>query len=179
VRIVTDREQFIKHFTDVEHALRAYLLAATRNLNDTDDLFQAVWIVLWNKFDQFDASRSFRSWAIGVARFEVLKWKRQRARSREVLSEEAISLLAESAEEHTQEINIHRILLRECLKRVNGLRRRVLDMKYSENMKAREIAHAVGRSVEAVEMLLVRVRRVLQSCIEQKLKTQAALSEVR
>ena len=175
---MTDREDFIQHFTDVEHALRAYLLAATRNLSDADDLFQAVWIVLWNKFDQFDASRSFRSWAIGVARFEVLRWKRQQARSREVLSEDAISLLADSAQEHAEEINVHRILLRECLERVNGLRRRVLDMKYSENMKAREIAHATGRSVEAVEMLLVRVRRLLQSCIEQKLRTRAVLLEV-
>ena len=83
---MTDREDFIKYFTDVEHALRAYLLAATRNLSDADDLFQAVWIVLWNKFLQFDPSRSFRSWAVGVARLEVLKWRQQQARSREVSS---------------------------------------------------------------------------------------------
>ena len=59
--------------------LFGYIHSLVRDLDDADDLFQQTSLVLWDKFDQFDASRSFVCWACGVARYEVLNFLRREA----------------------------------------------------------------------------------------------------
>ena len=56
--------------------LFGYIYSLVRDLDDADDLFQQTSLVLWDKFDLFDPSRSFVGWACGVARYEVLNFLR-------------------------------------------------------------------------------------------------------
>jgi RNA polymerase sigma-70 factor (ECF subfamily) len=135
----------------------------------TDDLVQIVATTLWQKWEQFDTARPFRPWALGIARLEVLKWRQQLARSREVLSSEAVSRLAEVAADAAPEIDDRYGFLLECIESLNDESRELLGMKYGEGLKAARIAGRLGRRVEAVEMMLVRVRRALRDCIERKL----------
>jgi RNA polymerase sigma-70 factor (ECF subfamily) len=52
-----------------------------------------VAVVLWRKFDQCATQENFRKWAFGVAQFEVLAWKRDRARDRLMFDEELLGAL--------------------------------------------------------------------------------------
>jgi DNA-directed RNA polymerase specialized sigma24 family protein len=63
--------------------------------------------------------------------------------------------------------------LDECLKHLGGTARRVLELKYENSHKIAEIAQRLGKSVPAIEMILVRSRRGLRECIERKI-SQAA-----
>ncbi|MBN8626442.1 MAG: DUF1501 domain-containing protein, partial [Planctomycetes bacterium] len=47
---------------------------------------QDISLVLKQKFDTFQGHGDFRRWAFGVARFEVLAWRRDKARDRLVLT---------------------------------------------------------------------------------------------
>ena len=49
---------------------------------------QGVALVLWAKFEQFREDGDFRSWAMGIARYEVLTWLRDRGRDRVTAAEE-------------------------------------------------------------------------------------------
>ena len=42
-----EREKFLEHYMEIQRPLRAYLLAATGDLHEADDLSQVVWQVLW------------------------------------------------------------------------------------------------------------------------------------
>ena len=78
--------------------LFGYIYSLARDLDDADDLFQQTSLVLWDKFEQFDASRSFINWACGVARYEVLNFLRSRSRNRLYFSDELNLALIEAHE---------------------------------------------------------------------------------
>lgn len=160
---------FLKHFLEDELLLRSYLLASTGDPHAAEDLLQEMAGVLWEKFDQYDPSRPFRPWALGVARIEVLKWRQRKARQREVLSGQALEVLAETAADLGGELDRREAFLRDCLQAVQDTGRNVLEMKYGRGLAIREIAAHLEKSVEAVEMMLVRLRRALRDCIERKL----------
>ncbi|MEM7394237.1 MAG: sigma-70 family RNA polymerase sigma factor, partial [Verrucomicrobiota bacterium] len=149
-------------------ALRAYLLAATGNLHETDDLHQVVWQALWNKLDQYDPERPFKAWAFGVARLEVLKWRQSKARSRLVFSEETLTRLADTAEEKNEALAARHTFLIDCMNQLDARARRAVDMKYAQRMRSVQIAEAIGRSVTAVNTMLSRTRQVLRACVERK-----------
>jgi RNA polymerase sigma-70 factor (ECF subfamily) len=162
-------QEFLAEFLHVERSLAAYLLSATGDVHAADDLLQVVATVLWEKRGQYDVSRPYRAWAMGIARLEVLKWRQRTARSREVLSEESMRLLSETAVQNASAIDERYFLLAECVKSLGGKARKVLQMKYVEGRKIREIADRLAKSVAAIEMTLVRSRRDLRDCVERKL----------
>lgn len=164
-----DRKDFLKYFMEVDRPLRSYLMGVSGNAHDTEDILQSVWKILWEKLDEFDEKRSFRAWAFGVARLEALKWRQGKARSREVFSEEVVALLAETAEELAGDMDVRRSFLADCVRKVGTLQRSVLQMKYVQHMLSREIAERVGRNVSAIDMMLVRLRRMLRECVESRM----------
>ena len=67
-----------------------------------------------------------------------------------------------------------RIALRTCLERIEGRRRRVLEMRYGENAKVGEIAQQLGMSTDGVSVMLHRIRSVLFGCIQKQLAKSEA-----
>ena len=59
---------------------------------------QEVAIVLWRKFDELEQPDRFRPWAFGVARYEVLAWRRDKAQDRHVFGENLSGILADKFE---------------------------------------------------------------------------------
>jgi RNA polymerase sigma-70 factor (ECF subfamily) len=174
----TEQRRFLDQFLPVRGMLRTFLLAATRDGNEVEDLCQQVGAVLWRKFDQYDASRPFSAWAIGMARMELLKWRdrnRRSARSRS-LSDDAVAALAEAAMQMTPpeplEADERSAALRDCLGRLAPKAREAIERKYRDGQPIREIAEAQGREVGAVEMALVRARRALRQCIERAMRDE-------
>ncbi|MEM7391382.1 MAG: sigma-70 family RNA polymerase sigma factor, partial [Verrucomicrobiota bacterium] len=125
-----NQEDFIEEYMRIQRPLRAYLFAATGDLHETDDLYQVVWQCLWRKLDQYDPARPFKSWAFGVARMEVLKWRQREARSRELLSEETLARLADTANEEAEELTARHTFLIECVNQLDERPRRALEMRY-------------------------------------------------
>jgi RNA polymerase sigma-70 factor (ECF subfamily) len=163
---------FLTEFLRVERRLLAYLRSVTGDVHAAEDLLQTVASTLWEKRAEYDPTRPFEAWAMGVTHLEVLKWRQRLARSREILSEESMRLLSETASQYADMADQRYDLLAECLKSLRGNARRVMQMKYGEGRKIREIAIALRKSVAAIEMILVRSRRGLRACVERKLEQQ-------
>ena len=163
-----NHHEFLKRFLREEPLLRSFLLSATGNVDATEELLQIIAVALWEKWAEFDSARPLRPWALGMARLEVLKWRQQLARRKETLSPEAVERLAEAAAEYAQEIDTRYRFLVECLETLKGEARNILEMKYGQGLKISQIASRSGKSVEAVEMMLVRIRRILRECIDRK-----------
>jgi len=49
-------------------------------------------------------------------------------------------------------------------------------MKYVQRMISREIAEKIGRSVPSVDVMLMRLRRVLRECIESRMAEVSRIS---
>jgi RNA polymerase sigma-70 factor, ECF subfamily len=166
------RETFLRHFQETERPLRTYLWCATRDPHATDDLLQNVWKTLWIKLDRYDPARPFIAWAMGIARIEVLRWRQAHARSREVLSEASLDRIAATVEEHAGDIAALQRHLDTCLKKLPKRSRGVLRLFYADRLRIADIAARLQRTVGAVEMQLVRLRRALRDCIEERIAAE-------
>jgi len=62
----------------------------------------------------------------------------------------------------------YRDALRDCLSKVSGDARVVLEMRYQDNASREAMAQATGRSAEGIKTLLRRVKDQLRSCIEAR-----------
>ncbi len=164
-----NHQEFLQQFLRERRTLEAYLLSATGDLHTAEDLLQSVARILLEKLPEYDTQRPFGPWAMGVTRLEALKWRQQVSRSREVLSEDAANLLAQTAMAEAAEADVRLQMLTECLTRMAGTARRALEMKYGQGQRIAEIARSLGKTVAAVEMMLVRGRRDLRACVERKL----------
>ena len=171
---MADEQAFLCSFRQEERRLAAYLLSVTGDFHAVEDLLQGVARVLWEKLGEYDETRPFGAWAMGVARLEALKWRHQAKRRREVLSEEAMQLLAETTSGDSREIDQRYLLLADCFKALSATARRVLQLKYAQGKKIAEIAGHTDKTAAAVEMILVRSRRQLRRCVQRKMSRIAS-----
>lgn len=164
-------ELFLKAYSSCQGALRAYLLAATRDVHQADDLLQEVSVVLWSKFDEYDSDRPFVAWAIGIAKFKVLNWRRTVANK--AFSPSTLELLARTAAEEDQNLHATQGHLSICLEKLHEPIRNVLRLKYWESQSISQISENLCRSSESVAMMLVRARQALRQCIQRRIDQEA------
>jgi len=166
---MNDRERFLLLYEEHGRLLRGFLLAATGCPHQADDLQQNVARVLIEKYADYDETRPFRSWALGIARLEALKWRQRLARRREVLSAETIDLLEASSRDEADAFAERRERLPGCVAELPETSRRLLDLRYEHGLGSKDIAGRMGRTPAAVDMSLSRIRRLLRDCINRKI----------
>jgi RNA polymerase sigma-70 factor, ECF subfamily len=154
--------------------IRGYILALVRNREDADDLFQTTSLVLWRRFDTFQAGSNFFAWARRTAEFIVCNfWKTNRSRF-VPLSEAFLDTLA-ATESFVRDDTVDTYLasLRRCMDKLHQEERDLLSFRYMDDLSVQQIAERMGRSRQSVGKSLLRVRRELLRCIE----TQSAQEE--
>jgi RNA polymerase sigma-70 factor, ECF subfamily len=150
--------------------LFSYIYSLVRDLDDADDLFQQTSIVLWDKFDVFDPSKSFIGWACGVARYEVLNFVRSRGRNRLYFTDELNLALIEAQEQLEHEPHEdRRDALSGCMKKLRERDLELLETCYGRSVCIQEVARTRGRSTHSVHNSLRRIRRLLFECVRRSL----------
>lgn len=168
-----DHRRFLQRFLAHERLLTGYLLAATGDFHEAEDLLQEVSVVLWESFDAYDESRPFQAWALGIARHKVLDWRERKGRNRAVLSMEFLENLGRAQVEAGGRLAERRPLLERCLEGLPSHLRELIELKYHAGLTLEDLGARLHRSMGSIQVALVRIRRLLRDCVERKL-TQAA-----
>src|SRR5262245_1394717 len=171
-----DHRRFLQHFVANERLLTGYLLAATGNFHEAEDLLQEVSIALWESFDRYDESRPFHAWALGVARHKVLGWKERRGRRDRMLSMEVLEIVERAELEEPMLFSERRPLLQQCMEALPSHLRELVELRYGDGLQLDAVAGRVKKSVGAVQMTFVRIRRALRDCVDRKLGSAAEAS---
>lgn len=155
----------MKYRTD----LYAYLLAAVRNPHDAEDLLQEVSLAATRSWEQYQEGTHFRAWAREIARRRILDYAKKLDRRAALLNPEVLNRLEAAAREveEAQPADLRREALRKCLETVQGPSRRVLDLRYKQQLDVPSIAAALGRTVQGTYALLKRVRQALRDCADR------------
>lgn len=165
-----DKTPFVKLLTANYNRIYAYIINMVPNDSDADDIMQETATLMWQNFDRFEPGTNFVSWAVTVAKFQVLKYrKQQRSRSRLLLSEKACDLLIEETQKMQEEGGDRLGALRECLKKLSDRDRQFIRMRYSEGATAKVVAQKVGSSTDAVYRHGARLNDLLLHCIRRSL----------
>jgi len=155
---------FIRHTS----ALRGYLLALMPNEDAVDDVLQATFLVITSKAAQFDTSRDFAAWARGIARIELLRYKRAEGRTPRSLSPEVIEKLSTTAPSfHVTEERA--AVTSECIDELAPRTKQSLVLRYKDGLRLAEIARRMDVAVGTVKAMLSRARCQIRKCVERKL----------
>ncbi len=149
-------------------SLFAYVLALVRNWSAAEELFQEVSLVVLQKGQEGLAVEQFGPWSREIARRTVLNYWKTSSRTRLVLSEAAIDSLDRAFDARETEVRereqeqLQR--LRRCVQGLPEHLRRVVDLRYQEDLSLAEIARRLSRSTGSVQVALSRVRMKLLEC---------------
>jgi RNA polymerase sigma-70 factor (ECF subfamily) len=101
-----------------------------------------------------------------IARHEVLKFQRARARDRFVLDEALVERILEEGETECEVRGRRLTLLERCLEKLPENRRELLMQVYSPGCTTRAVAERMGKSEDNLYQLLRRLRLELKHCVE-------------
>ena len=158
---------FLGLFTAHESSIHAYVRRLVYRREDASDVMQKIAIILWKKFDQLKAAKEFRKWSVGVARYEVLAWRRDLARERERLglSTETIELMAIEMDRKSEQLDLEReAILQHCLNKLKKEQRSALQEMYMDESNTPSLAQKFGKSTTGFYQWIYRIRQNLSKC---------------
>lgn len=168
------REEFTQQWLEAEPSVSAYVFASVTGFHDAEDVVQRIAQELARRFDEYDGARPFVGWALWIAKSRVIDFYRAQDRTRVVFSDELLGQLADTIAKQTDGRSHRREALEACLDALPPRSRRLLDLRYIEELSAAEMARETGTTSGSVRVLLSRVRTVLASCIERRLAMENA-----
>jgi RNA polymerase sigma-70 factor (ECF subfamily) len=124
------------------------------------------------QLDDYRVGTDFQAWVSQItrnlARKELRRLSREAARLRDYRS----MLQAVGAEEHLAQPNGEEMLdrLRECLRRLPPNQAHIVRQAYDSKTTWDELARLLGRTRNALRVLLHRIRRQLWQCLRQEVR---------
>lgn len=161
---------FLTHILQCQQDLRNYLYHLHPYAQDLDDLMQETSLKLWKEFDDFDANRPFLPWAMRIAYFQVLRFRKTRGRDRLVFSDELFELLADEAPTQSQ-VGQMRAALDDCLGKLTPRAREALLARYAQDTTIAILASERRQSVHVLYRLLNQARAKVTTCVRRHLIT--------
>jgi RNA polymerase sigma-70 factor (ECF subfamily) len=172
-------ESFRTHtaeFLADQHRLMAFIIGMLRDYSAAEDIFQETWLQLVDAIEKGAEIRDVRKWSRGVARNLILKhWRAARSGkgSLVVFNSELLDVVDAAFEEQDDRHvywEMRRRSLLDCMAQLPPQSRKILAWKYEQRLSASLIAQRVNKTVEAVLMMLSRLRKILAQCVEKKME---------
>lgn len=160
---------FATMLSEHQTLLRAYICASIIGGHESDDVLQKTNLILWKKRGSWRRGTSFKAWSMTVARFEIMAFRRDKARDRHVYEEDVAALMESKASQFAMKVPERIEALRECVKKMGDENQEMLSAHYSVGFSMEEISQRTGRSVDGVKGKLKRLRRLLNECIQNRL----------
>ena len=162
-----NRNEFVRLYVKHESMLKAYIFGMVRDVNETEEILSDTAVLIFEKQDDFDATRDFGPWARGIAKNKAYEhWRRQGKRER-LLSEEAMRAVENEYTERGEGWwRTYQEALRRCMEKMGQGSLAVVKAFYWKNRPIPEISADRGQSAEALRMRLSRIRKALKKCIQ-------------
>ena len=158
--------------------IRAYIAGMGIASHEVDDVAQDVYLELYKCWGRIPEDVEPARWLKGIARNLCLNHLRRRARRGRLHHDAVAELLAERESELEAEMadgrNSIGYALEGCLQRLAPKSRRMLLLKYEQDLSSQAIAAALESTAEAIRVAMHRVRRQLRTCIDRTLSRDGA-----
>lgn len=164
------QEAFTRYWTEAQPAVSHYIASLVSDAWAARDILQNTSLVLLRKFGEYDSSRPFLAWALGIAKFEVLGYRRDAARSRLVFDSELLESYTQTWAELAPGLGDEAVALKVCLRKLPRRQRELVRLRYFEEWNASEIANHLRMTPVNVRAILKRVRDGLRECVSRQVR---------
>jgi RNA polymerase sigma-70 factor, ECF subfamily len=161
-----DVERLAADWAGAQRTVAAFVRSLVTDFHQSEEILQRVAMTLVRKQDEFDESRSFVAWALGVAKLEVLAYFRQQSKDRLIFDDALVTRIAESHESAARRTPATSDRLADCIEQLDGRARQAIQLRYADNLRTAQIANAMAITDGAARMVLSRARSLLRRCLE-------------
>jgi len=168
----SDAEQLAALWTQGQPIVSAFVRTMIRDRHQADEVVQRTAMAAVRKFHEYDHGRPFVAWAIGMARFEVLNFRREHATDRHLFDDALVEKIASGFERVAGQAGSLRDALEICVEQLDARGRQAVDLVYGQGASTAEAAGKLNMSPGAARMLLCRVRAALRKCVERRLAAE-------
>lgn len=162
-------EEYLRLLTQNDRWLAAYVYSLVHSQADAEDILQDCKIVMWKQFANFTTGTNFRAWARQIVTFHILNYRRSQARHQtSELDEAFIEAIAAEIERNETQLDRQAEALQTCLRKLPEAHRKVIVLRYYEDLDIDEIAAKTNQTEGAVYRLLSRIRKMLNDCVQRQ-----------
>jgi len=160
-------QAFMHLYVAGERRIYGFIFTLTHDWSATEDILQETAQVMWSKFDTFKPGTDFVAWALAIARYQVMDYRKRRLRQ-SLFDNELTEQLAQRAAEHmADEDNRRHEALKTCLGKLTKRDRHLIELRYRLDTTIRDIAEKLGCHTKSVYRSLQRIRLQLFRCIQR------------
>jgi len=163
------QEEFVRLLNGTHGLLLRYVMTLVANRHDAEDVLQRVSLVMWRRFDTFEAGTDFSAWATTIAFYEARNFQRVTGRSRLEFDDELMNTLATERVEHVAHWCQRSEALEQCILKLDSYSRNLVHAIYSEGKQAVEVAGDQGRAPKTIYNKLNFIRRALADCVQRRM----------
>lgn len=164
-------ENLMRQFYGNQGKLRGYVFSATRDYHATEDILQEIAIVVAKKASTYDPERPALPWFMGIARNQIQRFYRTKGKESINVSFDVIEeCLPMFASYENEKISDRQVALKKCVDKLPEKQRRIMQMRYVEELDCSQISKMIGRSVQGIYGLLKRMKTGLRKCVEFQLQ---------
>ncbi|MCX6875847.1 MAG: sigma-70 family RNA polymerase sigma factor [Verrucomicrobia bacterium] len=162
--------EFVLLITRHQAAIYAYILTLHPDRVAAQDILQETNLVICRKLAEFAPGSNFKAWAFRIAYWQTMaQLKRVQRAGMVALEPEVLELVALEAEEQLVDFEDRHLALKVCLQKLPAGDASILLAHYQSGESLATISGRLGRSRDALKQVLLRIRRVLRTCIERQL----------
>ncbi len=169
-------ESFRQLVLNHQQLVRIYLARHIYCSSHVEDLAQDVFLVAYQQLNQFRNEAKFSTWLLGIARNKALHFLRSqfslRKKQKQLLEAEIAKrkiLRLENDDEAAEEHQIRLNALRSCLDQLPEQSKGLIERYYFDQQSSVEIAESTCQKSSSIRMKLLRIRKILFSCIRLKI----------
>jgi RNA polymerase sigma-70 factor (ECF subfamily) len=163
-------EEFILELTQVQQRLFWFLFKRLADREQAREVLQLTNLVLCRKADNYEPGTNFKAWAMTVANYEVMAYRKTQVRERLVFTDEVDAMLGPDDDGRSSAQSDRVAHLSHCLQGMSSKNRELLDWRYQGERTMEKIAEDIGSTIGAVKVKLHRLRRQLLGCIQNRMK---------
>jgi RNA polymerase sigma-70 factor (ECF subfamily) len=156
-------------------SVAAYVRSFTHDFHDAQDILQNVSMAVVRKYAEYDRNKPFVAWAIGIARNELLAYRRRKGVYRQFFDDESFEKIGQAFAEEDGNVNPVLEALQKCMKQVSEKSRRLLQLRYIEDLRYEDMAKTLNFSVGSVKVAMHRLRTALRDCVERRMNNARSM----
>lgn len=159
------RDEFLSLLMQNQTRVYAFILSLVRNYEDADDILQNTAKTMWEKYEESRPINNFVSWGIQIAYYKILEYRRKKRRAC-VLFDDSLFETVLSVVQDTERHSHDRFeKLSDCLKKLKPRSREIVELRYYQDLKPRQISKILGLSITNVYKIMSRIHGQLLECL--------------
>lgn len=161
-------ELFVELFSSNYSRIMSFICTLVPCTADAEDIMQETAKILWEKFSEFQVGSSFVSWAVTIAKYQVLSYRRK-YNTKVQFNSNLIEILSKEFESPAASTSERLDALRTCVKKLNQKDQEFIYRRFAKQMTARVLSTQIGVAMNTIYRNEARILRILLNCVQKSL----------